>query len=97
MAHLEERNKLTKTFRNKFRDPKKPFWKMDRSKPYEIDPEVYEYYKNGAGLEPHNAMTEYNAKENYGSAAAAGISEVPSGDDGQKVNAAGLTYNPMMD
>jgi hypothetical protein len=95
MTHLEERNKLTKTFRNKFRDPKKPFWKMDRSKPYEIDPEVYEYYKNGAGIESHSAMTEYNAKENYGSAAAYGISEPEEGGD--KVNAAGLKYNPMMD
>jgi hypothetical protein len=68
---------------------------MDRSKPYEISQEIYDYYANGAGIEDHNAMTEYNAKENYGSAAAAGISEVPS--DGKKVNAAGLTYNPMLD
>ena len=50
-----------------------------------------------AGVEPHNAMTEYNAKENYGSAAAAGLSGVPDEDAGPKVNAAGLTYNPMMD
>ena len=54
-----------------------------------------------AGVESHNAMTEYNAKENYGSAAAAGLSGVPTDEDekkeGPKVNAAGLTYNPMMD
>ncbi|MEE3466765.1 MAG: hypothetical protein VZQ48_08535, partial [Candidatus Cryptobacteroides sp.] len=75
---------------------KKP-WRMDRSKPYEIDPELYEYYMKGAGVESHAAMTEYNAKENYGSAAAAGLSGVPSEDDGPKENAAGLTYNPMMD
>ena len=92
MVHLEQRNKMTKTFRNNFRDPKKPQWTIDRSKPYEISQEVYDYYANGPGFEDHNAMTEYNAKENYGSAAAAGISE-PT----EKVNAAGLTYNPMLD
>ena len=100
MCHLEERNKLLKTFRNPFRDPKKPFWRMDRSKPYEIAPDIYEYYKNGAGLEPHRAMTEYNAKENYGSAAAAGVSAVPPEEpkkDAPKTNAAGLNYNPMID
>ena len=68
---------------------------------YEIDPELYEYYLQNAGVESHAAMTEYNAKENYGSAAAAGLSGVPTDDDdqnkGPKVNAAGLTYNPMMD
>ena len=52
---------------------------------------------NGAGVESHAAMTEYNAKENYGSAAAAGLSGVPTEEEGPKVNAAGLTYNPMMD
>ena len=54
--------------------------------------EIYDYYVNGPGLEEHRAMTEYNATQNYGSAAAAGISE-PT----EKVNAAGLTYNPMLD
>ena len=56
---------------------------------------MYDYYVNGPGIEDHKAMTEYNAKENYGSAAAAGISEAPA--EGAKVNAAGLTYNPMLD
>ncbi len=97
MIHLEERKKLLKTFRNPFRKPGEKRWEMDRSKPYEIDPEVYEYYKNGAGIESHNAMTEYNAKENYGSAAAAGLSGTGKADEKAKVNAAGLKYNPMMD
>ena len=100
MSHLEERNKLTKTFRNKFRDPKKPFWTIDRSKPYEISQEIYDYYVNGPGLEEHRAMTEYNATQNYGSAAAAGVSSVPDSEpekDAPKTNAAGLNYNPMID
>ena len=42
-------------------------------------------------------MTEYNAKENYGSAAAAGLSGTGKADEKAKVNAAGLKYNPMMD
>ena len=83
---------------NQFRDPKKPFWSIDRSKPYEIDPEIYEYYKNGAGIEPASAMAEYNAKENYGSAAAAGLSGTSAETKGsEKTNAAGLKYNPMID
>ncbi|MBR1705702.1 MAG: hypothetical protein IJ721_02805 [Bacteroidales bacterium] len=97
MIHLEQRGKLLKTFRNQFRAPGVKPWRIDRSKPYEIDPDLYEYYMQNAGVEPHNAMTEYNAKENYGSAAAAGLSGVPDEDAGPKVNAAGLTYNPMMD
>ena len=99
MIHLEQRQKLLKTFRNPFRKPGEKRWEMDRSKPYEIDPEVYEYYKNGAGIESHRAMTDYNAKENYGSAAAAGLAETAADDakGGEKTNAAGLKYNPMMD
>jgi len=59
---------------------------------------VYEYYKNGAGIEPASAMAEYNAKENYGSAAAAGLSNVSTDKkEPEKTNAAGLKYNPMID
>ena len=45
-------------------------------------------------------MTEYNATQNYGSAAAAGVSSVPDAEatkDAPKTNAAGLNYNPMID
>ena len=62
--------------------------------------EIYDYYVNGPGLEEHRAMTEYNATQNYGSAAAAGVSSVPDSEpekDAPKTNAAGLNYNPMID
>jgi ferredoxin len=44
MVHLEQRNKLTKTFRNPFRKPGWKQWKIDHSKPYEIPPEVVAEY-----------------------------------------------------
>ena len=44
MIHLEQRNKLTKTFRNPFRKPGWTQWKVDHTKPYEIPPEVVAEY-----------------------------------------------------
>ena len=97
MCHLEERNRLLKTFRNPFREKGKPFWRIDRSKPYEIAPDLLKEYEGN--MESFRAMIEYNAKENYGSAAAYGISDDMAKDPDAKpaTNAAGLRYNPMMD
>ncbi len=45
MVHLEQRKRLTKTFRNPFRKPGWKQWEVDHSKPYEIPPDIAEEYK----------------------------------------------------
>ena len=44
MVHLEQRNKLTKTFRNPFRKPGWKQWKIDHTKPYEIPADIAKEY-----------------------------------------------------
>ncbi len=58
MVHLEQSNKLTKTFRNPFRKPGWKQWKVDHAKPYEIPPEVVAEY----GLDKPQAQEESDAE-----------------------------------
>lgn len=51
MIHLEERRKIKNLFRNKFRT-REP-WRVDHSKPYELTPDVVEYYEKRGMIEDY--------------------------------------------
>lgn len=64
MVHLEERKKIKNLFKNKFRNGKQ--WEVDRSKPYELTPEVIEYYGKNGMIEDFDEYIKYNERDNYG-------------------------------
>lgn len=66
MIHLEERKKIKNLFKNKFTDKKQ--WKIDRSKPYELTPEVIKYYEKNGMIEDYKEYIRYNEVDNYGTA-----------------------------
>lgn len=75
MIHLEERKKIKNLFKNKFRSQEQ--WEIDRSKPYELTPEVVEYYINNGMVEDYEDYITYNKKDNYGIAGKQGASGAP--------------------
>ena len=65
MIHLEERRKIKNLFRNKFRT--RPVWdKIDHNGPYELTPEVIEYYEKNGKIEDYDAYESYRKTDNYG-------------------------------
>ncbi|OQC24747.1 MAG: hypothetical protein BWX70_02576 [Verrucomicrobia bacterium ADurb.Bin070] len=64
MVHLEERRKIKNLFKNAFRSS--PQWEIDRSKPYELTPEVVEFYEKNGKIEDFEAYITYNKRDNYG-------------------------------
>ena len=66
MIHLEERKKIKNLFKNEFRTGKQ--WEMDRSKPYELTPDVVEYYEKTGMIEDYDEYIKYNERDNYGTA-----------------------------
>jgi epoxyqueuosine reductase QueG len=64
MIHLEERCKIKNLFKNKFRTEKQ--WKIDRSKRYELTPEVIEFYEKNGMIEDYDVYIKYNETDNYG-------------------------------
>jgi len=65
MIHLEERRKLKKDFRNKFRT-RAPWDKIDHSKPYELTPELEALYAKTGKIEAYDEYIKYNERDNYG-------------------------------
>jgi ferredoxin len=65
MIHLEKRRVLKKQFFNEFRT-RKAWDDFDRTKPYEYNDEIYNYYKEQGKLEPFDEYITYNRDENYG-------------------------------
>jgi epoxyqueuosine reductase len=64
MIHLEERKKITNLFINKFRTGEQ--WEIDRSKPYELTPDIIEHYEKTGKIEDYDEYIKYNARDNYG-------------------------------
>ena len=64
MNHLEERRKIKSRFQNAFSNGKQ--WEIDRSKPYELTPEVIEYYGKRGMIENFDDYITYNKRDNYG-------------------------------
>lgn len=70
MIHLEERRKIKNIFRNKFRT--RPQWEnIDRSRPHELTPEIYEHYVKTGMIEAYDEYIKYNERDNYGTRAKA--------------------------
>ncbi len=64
MIHLEERRKIQNIFHRPFRSNKP--WSVDRSKPYELPPEIEREYGADGRIEDAGAYVSYNKRDNYG-------------------------------
>ncbi|NLF92950.1 MAG: hypothetical protein GX564_03595 [Oligosphaeraceae bacterium] len=81
MVHLEERGKLTRKFKNKFRT--RPAWDdIDHSQPPELTEEVRREYGDSGRIEEYNAYEKYTREDNYGTA------KKPAGQE---------KHNPLID
>lgn len=67
MVHLEQRNKLTNVFKNKFRTEKK-HWEIDHTKPYELTNDIIKNYVETGMIEDADVYVKYNETDNYGTA-----------------------------
>jgi len=65
MIHLEERKKIKNLFKNKFRSGK-AWEKINRSKPFELTPEVVACYEKNGRVENHDEYIKYSKRDNYG-------------------------------